>query len=100
GQKQTKNASPEARRFVSAALGPKGLCPSGLPTLAAVRLGGWGLRSLRSLRSQPQSQRLGRSTASRVRASPRHPHPVPTAYGLRAAASGAALDPVPLGTRA
>ena len=44
---------------MSAALGPKGRCPSGLPTLAAVRLGGWGLRSLRSLRSQPQSQRLG-----------------------------------------
>lgn len=45
----------------SSGVGPKGLCPSGLPTLAAVRLGGWGLRSLRSLRSQPQSQRLGRS---------------------------------------
>lgn len=38
---------------------PSGLCPLGTPTLAAVRLGGWGLRSLRSLRSQPQSQRLG-----------------------------------------
>lgn len=55
------NNSIENLTICSSGVGPKGLCPSGLPTLAAVRLGGWGLRSLRSLRSQPQSQRLGRS---------------------------------------
>jgi hypothetical protein len=48
----------QARSFLRCAqLRPWGSAPH--PALAAVRLGGWGLRSLRSLRSQPQSHRRG-----------------------------------------